>query len=431
MTTRSRALAFHHHNKKRKQQEQNKIDSIVNQLRDVNYNNHNNDNSEWTHFDSVSSSDNAITSTRENVVDDNGGNYDYDGNNNVVVDDHNDDDDDDDDDEKLQAENDDYNNEPESDNDDIDKSDKMPLIAINDDNTSTNYEGDNTFYSSTNDEGNANYNMLLNLLTRVYDINIVAISFDKLQSVLDSVPPNDSNNIILNEAHLSKCDVSKLIHTFSINSKLTKKSQSELLGLLYTLMPNIDLPLYVSKNNKVISKVPNYVKEDYRVLSFDICPKSNHNCLVFAGDYANAFQCKFCFSNRYHKCHKCHLNECNHPNRVPIQRVYYRPLTLLLYDLLKYDEALLNMINYECEEFKKYEVTDVRNGENFKRHMKEMETKYQNYQNQSNEQYKMVNLCISQFYDGTMTRKSKVQTFWPLLITILNFPPDVRNKLGK
>lgn len=418
MAAKSKANMLFHIRKKNQPQEIERVNRMYKRVKK----HHTIDTTEWNDSENVCSSNNDGWNECENVY---GSNNDFENAYNQIVSGnvYNDNSDHEIDNEIIQPINEDYNYE--SDNDI--KSDVMPSsIAINANVSNITSADDNNTHSN-----NSNYIKLLGMLPRVYDIDIVSMSINKIMSVLDRVPPNDSNDIILDQSNLSKTDVSKLIHGFSINAKLTKKCQSELLGLLNTMLPDINWPSTINaNNNKVISRVANYVQEDYRILSFDICPKPNHNCLVFIGDYANDFSCKICSSNRYSKCSKCHLFECSHPNRVPIQRVYYRPLTLLVYDLLKYDVAFLNLINYECKEYDKYEVSDVRNGENFKRHMKEMKINFENYQYEFDKECKMVNLCISQFYDGTMTRKTKVQNFWPLLITILNFPPDVRNKLG-
>ena len=37
---------------------------------------------------------------------------------------------------------------------------------------------------------------------------------------------------------------------------------------------------------------------------------------------------------------------------------------------------------------------------------------------------------ISEFYDGIQLFKSKIQSFWPLMISILNLPLSMRNKPG-
>jgi hypothetical protein len=42
----------------------------------------------------------------------------------------------------------------------------------------------------------------------------------------------------------------------------------------------------------------------------------------------------------------------------------------------------------------------------------------------------MVNLLISEFYDGIQLFKTRIQNFWPLMITILNLPQSIRNKCG-
>jgi hypothetical protein len=102
-------------------------------------------------------------------------------------------------------------------------------------------------------------------------------------------------------------------------------------------------------------------------------------------------------------------------------------------DLLNNYNVFINYLNYECKDNEYYEINDVQTGENFKKHMLSMNENFKQFQNSSNvnaKEAKMINICLSEFYDGIQIRKTKIQTFWPLLVTILNFPPDIRNKLG-
>ena len=52
------------------------------------------------------------------------------------------------------------------------------------------------------------------------------------------------------------------------------------------------------------------------------------------------------------------------------------------------------------------------------------------YKNESNNKVKMINIMISQFYDGCAIYRNKISSFHPLLLTILNLPPNYRFKLG-
>ena len=42
----------------------------------------------------------------------------------------------------------------------------------------------------------------------------------------------------------------------------------------------------------------------------------------------------------------------------------------------------------------------------------------------------MINILLSQFYDGCAVFRNKVSSFHPLVITILNLPPNYRFKIG-
>jgi hypothetical protein len=42
----------------------------------------------------------------------------------------------------------------------------------------------------------------------------------------------------------------------------------------------------------------------------------------------------------------------------------------------------------------------------------------------------MINFLLSHFYDGAQVHRSKVTTFWPIFVSILNLPPYLRGKTG-
>jgi hypothetical protein len=90
-------------------------------------------------------------------------------------------------------------------------------------------------------------------------------------------------------------------------------------------------------------------------------------------------------------------------------------------------ENFLYAINYQCESDSKYYRSDVKTGANYKKHYAEMSQKFDDKNDSS---LIMVNLLISEFYDGIQLFKTKVQNFWPLVISILNLPLSMRIQPG-
>ncbi len=273
-------------------------------------------------------------------------------------------------------------------------------------------------------------------MTRKYDINIIQASIESLSKL--STCKDDKNKVICNG--YTKYEVSNMIRNFCVSASVNKKNQSLLMGLLNTLAPTVDWPLSKSIKNKEVnyeSKIYDYIQTDYRTMSFQICPAFNLNCTVFVDQYKDLHFCPDCKSPRFKVCSRCNKDQnCNHKieSRTPHQRIYYRSLYLLMYDILSnFSDSFINYLNYKCKDNENYKYSDVQTGQNFKKHMISMNEKFNEFQNSDSpnaKKVKMINICLSEFYDGIQIRKTKIQTFWPLLVTILNFPPDIRNKLG-
>ncbi len=91
----------------------------------------------------------------------------------------------------------------------------------------------------------------------------------------------------------------------------------------------------------------------------------------------------------------------------------------LVYDLLHYENFLLaiNYINLDENE-KLYHRSDVRTSTNYIKHKEQMEARFHEMYPNNNDinhrpKVQMINLLISEFYDGVQLFKSRVQNFWP------------------
>jgi hypothetical protein len=283
-------------------------------------------------------------------------------------------------------------------------------------------------------ERRPNYNKLISMISTGNNIDIIQ---DALKHMVDihalSHKQHNEDEIISN---FNKAEIAKIVLDTFVGSGLNIKQQSSMCNMLSKLFPTTDWPFNEVQSGDISNRLKSYLPKDYRTLEFDICPIPGKNCVVFYGKNDKLNQCPVCSSYRYRKCKECKQHICNHSagrNKVAYRRVFYRPLVLLVYDLLREDtrDNFLKAINYVCPDDDKYFLSDVRTANNYKRHMNEMKVNYDNWASQSNiDSHVMVNLCISQFYDGVQIRKNRHQSYWPLLISILNLPPNMRIKFN-
>jgi len=239
-----------------------------------------------------------------------------------------------------------------------------------------------------------------------------------------STQKNDNNIVLSDDCPYKMNEVVEKFQYYIASENLYDKTVVNLFGLLSNVLPKINWPISIVNNN-IVLKLDEYSIEDYRTLHFDICPSF---CMTYVGDYSELFKCPKCGGNRYRPCHRCHnAAECKHRfARVPIRRIWYRPLIVLVNYLLE-TEYFLTAINYNCDSDSKYYRSDIRTGSNYKKHNAEM---HQKFENKNDSSLIMVNLLISEFYDGIQLFKTKVQNFWPLMISILNLPLSMRIQSG-
>jgi hypothetical protein len=161
-------------------------------------------------------------------------------------------------------------------------------------------------------------------------------------------------------------------------------------------------------------------------------------------------RCPICNAPRYFNCKskECRgrdksYDECihGHKGRRAVKFLYYRPIISLFCELLEFPD-FVQAVNYKYvktpppppsaydgeEDFYCYE--DVSDGLNFKKNMNEMDENFRKNQIEYDTPLIKINLLINQFYDGIQIYHKKYSSFWPLMITILNLPPSLRNQIG-
>ena len=268
--------------------------------------------------------------------------------------------------------------------------------------------------------------------------NIFDYSIDKMKNSLIKLQKDDTNNLQKGSLKSEKGLFCRDILNWSAESSISTSDQTKLIKLLYKHLENVDLPVKISMKNNIVSTIKKYAVDDLRQLKFDVCPSDG--CIAFIGDSADFHQCSICFADRYRPCVKCkrkddfygNILNCQHKNRIAYKSVYYRPIVQLIISLINSDLFLM-FLNYNLEKLYDYDYFDVQHVPTFQKNMAEMEKKYQQFCDTNNFEYNsitMVRICLSQNYDGCATRKKRVTSFWPLIITILNLPPHLRIKLG-
>jgi len=162
-------------------------------------------------------------------------------------------------------------------------------------------------------------------------------------------------------------------------------------------------------------------------------------CSAFVGDFSDHIYCETCGAQRFLHCTRpdCRNKEykdCRHTinNKISFKSLFFRPITSLIYELLK-NESFVFAINYTFQDrSKKFKYMDCSDGSTYKKNLFLMEQRYNEiFKDTATENKpKMINILLGQFYDGCKIFNNKYQVFWPLNAIILNLPPSYRIKLG-
>jgi hypothetical protein len=214
---------------------------------------------------------------------------------------------------------------------------------------------------------------------------------------------------------------------------------------------NSDTPITIKFNEFIIkhfgidciknTKGNEEVLQNFHLLTYDCCINA---CCVFVGENKNLITCPKCNFPRYYTCSRksCRFKKydemcLSHPQlRRNKASISYRSIELLISELIQ-KKSFIEAINHLDESIP---INDDKIHEtSYLRNMKEMKENFQifwqNYYPEENHgipkaRVVEVNLCISWFYDSFQIYHRKVSTFAPLIFTILNLPPNIRNSLG-
>lgn len=187
-----------------------------------------------------------------------------------------------------------------------------------------------------------------------------------------------------------------------------------------------------------VSIMDKYDVKTTRFVQIDQCI---NDCFVYAGDNSVLFSCPICKEIRFRPCTRAMCSgrgrstSCEHlkTDGVAYKQMFYRPLLLLIVDLLK-TPNFVTALNYErkshTSETKQY--ADFMDGDVAVDHLSSMDDIFLDWKQGKEKRNDAVSvkLLLSEFYDGGQLFKNHVSNFWGLMIQILNLPPSYRGKLG-
>jgi len=263
---------------------------------------------------------------------------------------------------------------------------------------------------------------------KIFDIILESIKKEKPKE-------DDDESLLWDYGTATKGDFTRQLDDWSKIFGIQEKAITKLLTVLNKNIPDIQWPLRISNAGNYLSSIKNYCVEDTRILEFHICPAKG--CSAFVGNYSKNIYCNICQANRFLKCsHRdCrnkNYHECTHSfkTRISNKSLFFRPVTSLIYELLK-NESFLFAMNYTFQDrSKKNKYMDCSDGSTYQKNLSQMVEKYHKKFNDTENKPEMINILLGQFYDGCMIYKKQYAVFWPLNIIILNLPPSYRIKLG-
>jgi hypothetical protein len=220
---------------------------------------------------------------------------------------------------------------------------------------------------------------------------------------------------------VSKYEFESKLCSFASKNGLSDSSRMDLLAFLKQILPDgAYVPPIIAKPTESNIMPASSAIQQSNVFVYDICLCGY---TVYQGDNMFLHNCPNCKSRRYTGVTD---------KRYPIATINYHPIIFIICELLENKEFVtaLNTCNEDSgkEEF----YSDVSDGKVFKKNMKEMSDKHDSYIHNKKipEEAIKINLALSLQYDGAQVFNYTVSNFWPMLISILNLPPNIRKTLG-
>lgn len=240
--------------------------------------------------------------------------------------------------------------------------------------------------------------------------------FDDDEELLD----NKNTKIFLGSIH-SKYDFESKLCCLASSNTFSDKTRKEILAFIKDVLPvGAYVPDIIGKPTESNIMPASSSKQQSNVFIYDICLCGY---TVYEGDNFALEYCPTCKTRRYTGIED---------TRYPIATINYHPIIFIICELLenKTFVTALNTCNEDAGKTGLY--CDISDGAEFKKNMTEMNYKYNIYKNskQIPVDATRINILLSIQYDGAQVFHYTVSNFWPMLISILNLPPNIRKTLG-
>ncbi len=333
-------------------------------------------------------------------------------------------------------------------------------------NRDNNYDTDvNFFVDDVDDDNNLIesfprlFNFNINRLVSNFDIIGIVKMYGRKILRNDQCISTDDKTCLTNSSTITKGSFARVLNQWCEENKVTKKATLELLTIMQnsfghavrlpvTLKVNSDNELKddVSTGSQEMLTAPTVQSttlEDYdhpisRFFAFQQC---FNDCTVYIGDNYRSFQCKVCSSFRFKPCVRMNCanrgkRDCEHllEDGVPSKQFFYRPLILLILDLVR-TKWFVKALNYKRKDFRAYYDNGdsyIADGTVAEEHLNNMKSNFQFWKRQDPKRsnFEAVNILLSEFYDGAQLFKRRQKDFNCLITSIINLPPTYRGKEG-
>jgi len=252
-----------------------------------------------------------------------------------------------------------------------------------DDNPDYTYFEENTISESTTTP-------VFNKLILHFNINKIVLFYGEKISRGNRLMQDDKIPLINGTENVTSKGIfaRRLLQWFEEN-EITKKGQLNLLKLMHNAFGRtINLPVKTTmkhlpaqngdeisvgsedifNKSAVLSTIDDYDGSITRFLAFHQCV---NDCTVFVGNNHRSFECPICQSPRFRACVRINCENkgksiCEHLLRndgVPNKQLYYRPIRLLIMDLVR-TEWFVKALNYKRKDFRQYYKRDNSISEN-------------------------------------------------------------------
>jgi len=235
---------------------------------------------------------------------------------------------------------------------------------------------------------------------------------------------------------LSKKQAAEIISAFFESHNLDGLVRESFFQTFRALLPQANLPIKTTQRGNIVNKTFDYVMppESLLWLSFDCCWCGG---FVYAGEEASHLdRCphRNCRAYRYTKCTRCNSEgACNHMYcRSATLMFHYRPIAGIIKHLLEqpgFHVALSSMSLDSQPDV----IRDVCDGEEYKDLLNQMHRRWSDLVEGLAEDYAdciPIFLVAAIYFDGAKVTNQGGHKFVPLVISLLNLPPEFRGVMG-